>query len=160
MPPSSPHGCLQALRLQWKGSEASLPRQNACAGQREVSVVYISSHPARHLTDIPGAETFRSLKIFGPLHHSLSSYVCAEVIFLFLTESQVYEIQLSSGICHKMKAQSTLIWGCVRRTHDQHFEKRLILFMVEYFQNFITDALTTIISSDFLSKPRISYYST
>lgn len=129
VPPSCPHGCLQALRPQWKGSEGLVIQAGPlCWPERQVSDVYVWSHPARHLTDIPGAETFRDLKIFAPLH---LSYFCAEIIFVFLTESLVYEIQLSSGICRKMKAQSTLIWGCVRSTHDQPFEIRLILFMVK-----------------------------
>lgn len=60
----------------------------------------------------------------------------AEFPFGFLAESQVYEIQLSSGICHKMKAQNTLISKCVRRIHDQGFEIRLILFMVNFSSKF------------------------
>lgn len=123
-----------ASSFQWKGSEALSSRQDHCAGQREVSDVYVSNHPARNLTDTPGAETFRGWKIFAPLQHSLSNYFCAEFIFVFLTESQAYKIQLNSGICHKMKAQNTLISKCVRSTHHQPLETKLILFMVIFWK--------------------------
>lgn len=64
---------------------SSLIRQEHCAGQREVSDVYVSNHPARNLTDIPGAETFRGLKIYTPLHHCLSSYFFCRIPLWFFS---------------------------------------------------------------------------
>lgn len=52
-----------------------------CWPERSFRSVCLKS--SRCLTDTQGAGTFRGLKIFAPLYHSLSSYFCVEFIFVF-----------------------------------------------------------------------------
>lgn len=73
---SSLHRCLQALGLQWNGSKVQSHTQDRHFGQRDLSDVHVWSHPARHLTAIPGAETLRVLKL------SLICIIAHPIIFV------------------------------------------------------------------------------
>lgn len=101
--PSSPHRCLSNGTVQRPGH---LDRTTVLP--RETSQMWVSE------VIQPGTwQPSKELKFSGVWNFSLICTIahlnifCAEVIFIFLTESQVYEIHLSSGICHKLKAQNT-----------------------------------------------------